>query len=173
MRWGLVILVSLIVACSQQPRFLPGSYRDTTVPITSSTRFDAARFAGTWLVIESFDETPLPVTVNRLTFAPTETGYSYVESGPPSDLDALVELSVPPELTIGAFGRLSFGADADPIWVLWVDEDHRTAVLGTPSGRFGRIINRTKSLRADRLQAARDVLAFNGYDISGLRRVTK
>jgi apolipoprotein D and lipocalin family protein len=38
-----------------------------------------------------------------------------------------------------------------------------------PSGRAGWILNRTPTLRADRLQAAKDILAFNGYDLSQLK----
>lgn len=67
-------------------------------------------------------------------------------------------------------GRLSASHDAqNVIWVLWIDEDHRTAVLGNPSGSFAQIINRTPTLRADRLQAAKDILKFNGYDLSQLK----
>ena len=53
-------------------------------------------------------------------------------------------------------------------WVLWVDEEYRTAVIGTPSGAFGAVINRTASIKPDRLRAAREVLDFNGYDVSRL-----
>jgi apolipoprotein D and lipocalin family protein len=56
-------------------------------------------------------------------------------------------------------------------WVLWVDADYRTLVVGTPSGSFGIILNRTADLPPDRLAAARDVLAWNGYDLTRLRPV--
>jgi len=46
-----------------------------------------------------------------------------------------------------------------------------TAVVGTPNGRAGWILNRTPEMRADRLEAARQVLAFNGYDLSRLQMV--
>ena len=54
-------------------------------------------------------------------------------------------------------------------WVLWTDEDYRTAVVGAPNGRSGWILNRTPDIRADRLDAARDVLEFNGYDLGRLK----
>ena len=45
------------------------------------------------------------------------------------------------------------------------------AVVGVPSGRAGWILNRTPEIRADRLQAARQVLEFNGYDLTKLLMV--
>ncbi|RLJ60525.1 apolipoprotein D and lipocalin family protein [Litoreibacter meonggei] len=164
-----------LAACTPKPQFVPDGYRDQRVAITSSTRFDAERFAGDWRVIESFEQTPREVTTSRLSFQPAPAGYVYVARANPSPLDATVELSPWPTLKIGAFGRLTYATpyDAvDPIWVIWVDEDHRTAVLGTPSGRFGMIINRTANLRSDRLKAAREILAFNGYDVTKLRKVS-
>ena len=68
-------------------------------------------------------------------------------------------------------------AAADPAgigaewWVLWVDADYRTLVVGTPSGSFGMILNRTSDLPPDRLAAAREVLAWNGYDLGRMRAV--
>jgi apolipoprotein D and lipocalin family protein len=73
-------------------------------------------------------------------------------------------------------GRISLAA-ADPAgigaewWVLWVDTDYRTLVVGTPSGSFGMILNRTGDLPADRMAAAREVLDWNGYDLSRMRAV--
>ena len=70
-----------------------------------------------------------------------------------------------------AAGRISVGmAPFDTqYWVLWVDADYRTAAIGTPSGSFGWIIDRAKSGGEDRIKAARDVLGFNGYDLSRLK----
>ncbi len=56
-------------------------------------------------------------------------------------------------------------------WVLWVDESYRTAVVGTPNGRAGWILNRDPEIPADRLAAAREILDFNGYDLSRLEMV--
>ena len=53
-------------------------------------------------------------------------------------------------------------------WVLWVDDEYRTAVVGTPSGRAGWILNRTPDISEDRLEAAKAVLSFNGYDVNAL-----
>ncbi|MFN6978455.1 MAG: lipocalin, partial [Gemmobacter sp.] len=66
-------------------------------------------------------------------------------------------------------GRLAVAGEAAPWWVLWLDADARTAVIGTPGGSFGLILDRG-AIPADRLAAARDVLAWNGYDLGRLRR---
>jgi apolipoprotein D and lipocalin family protein len=54
-------------------------------------------------------------------------------------------------------------------WVLWADVGYRTLAIGTPSGRFGFILNRGGDLPADRMRAAREVLEWNGYGIGRLR----
>lgn len=47
-------------------------------------------------------------------------------------------------------------------WVIWVDVGYRTLAIGTPSGRFGIILDRG-AIPADRLNAAREIFDFNGY----------
>lgn len=54
-------------------------------------------------------------------------------------------------------------------WVLWADVGYRTLAIGTPSGRFGFILNRGGNLPRDRMTAAREVLEWNGYAVSRLR----
>ena len=73
-------------------------------------------------------------------------------------------------------GRLKVRFDGVPFirgdyWVLWVDEGYRTAVVGAPDGWSGWILNRTPTIPVDRLDAARQVLDFNGYDIDRLEMV--
>ena len=170
-RWLGALGVLVLAACAPGPAFVPDGFRDTNVPITSSTRFDPKRFAGDWRVIESFEQTPREVAIHRVSFKPEAGGYRYIPQAAIAPLAADAEGADWPLLSIGQFGRLA-PAEGDPIWVIWVDEDHRTAVLGTPSGRFGMILNRTATLRADRLTAARDILAFNGYDLTQIRKVT-
>ncbi len=77
----------------------------------------------------------------------------------------------------GALGKGQFsvtmpGGETRDFWVLWVDEGFRTAVLGNPTGDFGWIVDRSTTGGADRITAAREILDFNGYDVSQLR-VTK
>ena len=39
------------------------------------------------------------------------------------------------------------------------------------NGRFARVLSRTPEVRPDLMQAARDVLKFNGYDPAGLQPI--
>jgi apolipoprotein D and lipocalin family protein len=52
-----------------------------------------------------------------------------------------------------------------------VDEGYRTAVVGAPNGKSGWILNRDPQIPVDRLNAAREVLDFNGYDLDRLMEV--
>ncbi len=47
-------------------------------------------------------------------------------------------------------------------WVISVDVGYRTLAIGTPSGRFGIILDRG-AIPGDRLNAAREIFDFNGY----------
>ncbi len=67
----------------------------------------------------------------------------------------------------GKSGRYSVDGMAD-WWVLWADADYRTMVIGTPSGKFGFVLNREGALPSDRLKAVRDILKFNSYDPAAL-----
>lgn len=49
------------------------------------------------------------------------------------------------------------------LWVLWVDTDYRTLVLGDPSGTTLMILNKNGRLPSDRMAAVREILDFNGY----------
>lgn len=69
----------------------------------------------------------------------------------------------------GRFSVTMPSGEARDFWVLWVDEGFRTAVLGNPDGTFGWIVDRSTTGGADRIAAAREILDFNGYDVSRLR----
>lgn len=65
----------------------------------------------------------------------------------------------------GRQGRYDLPQLPMPIWVLWIDADNRSMVLGTPNGRLGLILSKD-AIPRDRLQAAREILAWNGYDLA-------
>jgi apolipoprotein D and lipocalin family protein len=144
------------------------SYRDRSVTIASKADFDPARYAGRWYEIARF-----PV--------PFQSGCqgAVAEYGPPADgvlsvrnlcLDAAgtVRGAATGKASLTGPGRLTVTLDGvpfrAPLWVLWTDEDYRTAVLGQPDGRAGWILARTPTIPEDRLRAAQEVLKFNGYD---------
>ena len=154
-----------LAACAAFP-----SYRDTDVPITSMAVFDPARYAGLWYEVASY-EAPFQKGCTD-----TRAEYTLRDDG---TLDVLnrctkdgTETSIEGAAWVVGPGRLKVSLNGVPIaadyWVLWVDEGYRTAVVGTPSGRAGWILNRDPEIPADRLAAAREVLAFNGYDLGPL-----
>lgn len=60
-------------------------------------------------------------------------------------------------------GRFDFAGDAH--WVHWLDADNRTAAIGDPAGSRVWIMDRS-GRPGERLQAARDILGWYGYDLS-------
>ncbi|MCK0142466.1 lipocalin family protein [Aliiroseovarius sp. F20344] len=140
-------------------------HRNTKRPISSTTRFDAARFAGKWVIRGEFvhpGEKPL-------------YGNVVVEAGAAGVSGIIVSNSTGSreryDASMNTAGRIIVGTPpfGTEYWVLWVDADYRTAAIGTPSGSFGWIIDRQRTGGEDRIKAAADMLAFNGYDKSRLR----
>jgi apolipoprotein D and lipocalin family protein len=152
-----LLLASLVAltACAQPA---PQAFRDLNVPMGASTRFEAAKFAGSWLVMESFT-----AGSGTLVLAAAPDGQSVTVSGEgASAVAGVYRPGVPGEL-------IPLEAGQDRLVVMWVDEDFGTAAIGTVSGSYGALLNRTPDLRPDRAQAARDVFDFYGWDTGRLR----
>ncbi len=161
-------LVGLLAACGAQKQ-AGGGYRTGEGQIASAALFDASRFGDVWHVAEAYGPDagcgPLAET-----WAPTGA-QSWRVTG----------------TACGPSGSRAFAGDAkvtgpgrvtrdglrgkEELWVLWVDADYRVAVIGTPDGSFGRIISRTPTVRGDLLAAAKEVLDFNGYDVTRLTKL--
>jgi lipocalin len=137
-----------------------------------SSRFTVETFSGQWYVIEALQEP-----------ASSEMRYERREN---SDLawfvgagliydphgNGWVANQVFRQEAIGVLKPVHTSLrGAEDHLVHWIDEDSQTAVVGTPSRTDAWILNRTPTLRADRLQAAKDILKFNGYDLSQLKTV--
>ena len=156
-------MVLALAACG--PRSTPvAGFRDAAVPIYSSAVFDAATLAGDWRQVAEFAEAP----------GCRASGVRFVPVGAVLQIDGQLCLAGKPVVIAGMLrpvgpGRFGLPGVPEPVWVLWADTDVRTLVLGTPSGRFGLILNRGADLPGDRLVAAREVLAWNGYDLDRLR----
>ncbi len=156
------ILLALAVAgCATGPKGpeAPG--------MSSAALFDVARFADVWHVAAVLGSDracgPLAETwtvTGRDRYRVTGTACG------PTGARAFVT-----EARVTGPGRITrpMGAGEEVLWVLWVDADYRVAVIGTPSRSFARVLSRTPEPRPDLMQAARDVLRFNGYDPAGLR----
>lgn len=150
-------------------------YRDPATTLTSMAVFDPVRYSGLWYEVASY---PTPFQSGCTN---TQADYTLNPDGSLDVRNACFRdgsLSViEGSATVTGPGRLRVRLDGVPFaadyWVLWVDEDYRTAVVGTPSGRAGWVLNRDPSIPTDRLAAAEEVLRFNGYDVSQLRRTTQ
>lgn len=146
----------------------------------ATTRFDAARFAGKWDVVAkmadaSSDEADFP---DALVFA-KPGGPEYVVEwdrmvcGRYECLGSInrfpAQITAPGKISL--FHTPPSGREvAYDLWVLWVDDGFRTAVIGTPDGSLGWIMDRKgrKGISEDRLTAAKEILEWAGYDLSRL-----
>lgn len=170
--WALAaaIAVGACTAPEPAPVVLGPSYRDASALIGVTSRFDTQKFGGLWYV--------------RAGFAPDlgRTAFRMVRTAEGPAMRLGVFLCDPSgacgdyseDLPVTTLGKGQFrvrmpdGRTRD-FWVLWVDEGFRTAVLGNKTGDFGWIIDRSTTGGADRIKAAREILDFNGYDVSKLR----
>ncbi|SFR34096.1 apolipoprotein D and lipocalin family protein [Yoonia tamlensis] len=153
------------------------TYRDAGVPISSKAFFEPDRYIGLWHEVARF---PVPFQSD----CPRATAeYGLQTDGSLSvrnicrNADGSEKSRITGSATITGPGRLVVRFDGLPFiaadyWVLWVDEGYRTAVVGSPNGRSGWILNRDPEIPPDRLRAARDILRFNGYDVSQLMEMT-
>ncbi len=151
-------------------------FRALDVPIFSTTRFEAAQFAGFWHLRAAFGP--------GAAFGPSDEPALYrgvtFHTGPSGKIARITLHGVQGSGAFGAekvleveqpmAGRLVVGRapNATEYWVLWLDADYRTAAIGTPSGKFGWIIDRKRSGGSDRIRAASEILDWVGYDMSKL-----
>ena len=157
------LLVGGLVACAPVPTAPPApsdiTFCNPSANIGATTRFDPVRFAGDWHVVARFVETGetaahdvIAVTYqrgkDRIVIVASEGAQTYAYDGT-------------------AVLRPKQG---EPLIAMWVDEGFRTAVLGTPSGRVGYILDRKPNPRKGRLKAATEILKFYGWDTGRLKR---
>lgn len=168
--FAVLVLLGLAACGDRNARH---SFRDAGLSVYSSTVVQPGALAGQWQQAAAFQR---PNNQNcsggQVQFWPEdEAGRIPVAldlclSGRAVAFRGLADMTGPGRL------RLS-GADPQGIgqewWILWADVDMRTLAMGTPSGDFGFILNRGRALPVDRLNAAREVLDFNGYDLTKLR----
>ena len=127
--------------------------------IYSSAVLEEGRLAGHWVQVAGFAVADLPCGPGEVDIGGGQIAWTLCLDGMRSGAGAMVP---------GAAGRFAV-AGMEAWWLLWVDADYRTMVVGTPSGRFGFVLNREGDLPGDRVTAVRDILAFNGYDVGKLR----
>ena len=159
-----LLILPLLAACAAPPS--EPSLRDEGASISSNAGFDAARFADVWHVVATYGAEARcgPLAETWVVTGPGSYRVTGTGCGPNG------ARAFATEARISGPGRITRAGLAGPeeLWVLWVDADYRIAVIGTPSGRFARVLSRSPGARGDLMQAARDVLRFNGYDPDGL-----
>lgn len=149
-------------------------YRDTKAPIVAQGNFDAARYTGLWYEIARF---PVPFQTG-CTAVTAEYGllpdgtlsvlnicHEGTVDGPVKQISGTAKVTGPGQLRV-QFASVPF--IKAPYWVLWVDADYQTAVVGVPSGRAGWVLSRTPVISDDHMARAITVLRENGYDTDAL-----
>jgi apolipoprotein D and lipocalin family protein len=158
-----LVALLLLAACAAPPAAVP--MRDPAVTVRALAAFDLTRLAGDWAEVAHLAP---PGT------APCAPGRLAVRvDGGALRLDGRLCLGgVPRAVAAQAVpvgpGRLALSGQPEDWWLIWADDSARTAVLAAPSGAFAVVLDRGR-IAPDRLRAAREVLAFNGYAVSGLR----
>lgn len=155
------LALGLLVGCEPTTPSSPsvGTIRDPSVNIGATTRFDPVRFSGDWHVVARFNDTD--TTPARETIS-----VSY----DPSTFRIVMVGADGPQTYVYSGSAALRPKKGEPLVVMWVDEGFRTAVLGTPSGNIGYVLDRKPKPSPDRYTAATKILTFYGWDISRLQR---
>nr|WP_242679178.1 lipocalin [Rhodobacter calidifons] len=132
------------------------AFRAEGSPIWSAAAFQPAEAAGTWRQVATFQAEGASCRAGSVVLTP-EAGGLRMEgtlclAGVARNVSGLAPVTGP--------GRLRVAGE--DWWILWVDTGYRTLAIGTPSGRFGLLLDRG-AIPADRMQAAREIFDFNGY----------
>ncbi len=158
---GLILCV--MASCAKSPG--AQAFRAPGDAIYSNASFDLSRLQGSWQQVAGFADAA-GCSGGVATFTKDASGEMRAEArlcvaGRMQEWSGMVTRVGP--------GRFAIGA-GEPWWVLWDDADNRTLAIGTPSGSFGFVLDRQAEIPADRIAAAREILDFNGYDLTRLRR---
>lgn len=158
----LLLSALLLAACVGGGRSV-AVFRAQEVPIWSAAAFQPTQISGGWRQVAGFAARPGGCGPGALDFAPVAGGLAVRGSlCLDGQLRAVQGLARP-----AGPGRLAIDGQED-WWILWVDSGYRTLAVGTPSGRFGFVLDRG-AIAPDRLSAAREVFDFNGYVAEALR----
>jgi apolipoprotein D and lipocalin family protein len=150
-------LCLLLVACAASA---PLAFRNTNTQLYSTAAMPVTRLIGTWHQEASFGAPCQGSSPHGITFfvenQMARARYNLCLNGRIVQGQGMIT---------GGQGRYGLPQLAAPIWVLWIDADDRTMVLGTPDGQFGMILSQDP-IPQDRMRAAREILAWNGYDLA-------
>lgn len=155
----LALVFAVLAGCTPIPK-TDAVFRDLATPITSVALFDPAKFAGHWETVAAYDAENcafdvVASTADMIDLAERKCSGAVAHS--------IAQITGP-----GRFTPRGGANKGHEYWVMWVDQTYRSAVIGTVNGEFGMILNRTRDIPADRMQAAREILDWNGYDLTRL-----
>lgn len=154
-----VVAALAVAACAPKP--VATGFRAAEVPIWSAAAFAPTQAAGSWRQVAVFQGEGAECRPGGVEITPEAGGLRLKGA---LCLDGTLR-DVSGRATPSGPGRLIVGGEE--WWVLWVDTGYRTMAIGTPSGRFGFILDRG-AIPGDRLNAAREVFDFNGYRTAAL-----
>ncbi|PYE85881.1 lipocalin [Pseudoroseicyclus aestuarii] len=148
-----------LAACAPAPE-APQGFRDAQAPIASTTRGRPSDLNGLWQVEAAYPGGPL-APGDSATFQLTAEGDGLLRITGADGAARLIRLE--------AAGPSRWSGAGRDWWLLWADDGFRTMVLGAPDGLLGAVLNRPGAASPDRSRAARELLDFNGYDLTALR----
>ncbi len=158
----ILALLLLLPACGGTSR-QQETFRAAEAPIWSAAAFAPGKVTGSWRQVAGFAASSTGCQSGAVEVEPAPGGFAIRGTlcldGTSRQVDALARPAGP--------GRLSVEGQ-DDWWVLWVDSGYRTLAIGTPSGRFGFVLDRG-AISQDRLVAAAEIFDFNGYATGALR----
>jgi len=166
---ALLALGATLAGCASLPlgRSL---FRQPNDPIWSNAVVTPKELSGQWVQALDFaSPKQVPCAQGQLSLTPEGSALrasgEICVAGKPTPISGL--------LTPSGQGRFKtddgFGQAGGEWWVLWVDTNNRTLLIGTPGGQFGLGFDRKGALPADRREAAVEILSWNGYDLSQAR----
>ena len=169
----------LAVACTQEPVTLTQVevFRNPSAQIASQTDVTADRMAGTWFIRQRFANQAGPQF--GITFKLGDDGALYLlEVAELCENDICAQSETLYLMLQTGPGRWKTQTPAGSLpdaelWVMWMDFDSRTAAIGTPSGEFGWIMDKSATGGGDRIIAARDIMEWFGYTIARLEEVRR
>lgn len=168
----LAAALCLLTGCS-------ANYRDQSVEVMTEPTLDLERYAGLWYEVARFpnffergcvaataEYTPRPD--GRITVLNSCRDGALDGELKQAEGVARIAGDNPARLEVSFTPYIPF-AWAD-YWVLDIDPDYTVAVIGSPGGGLGWVLARDRALPPARVDAALQVLARNGYDISQVER---
>lgn len=171
------LMAVILVGCAQEQPILPqvDIFRDPSAQIASQANVSADRMAGRWFIRQGFVNRSRPVTAVTFSTLPNG-GLQMAQTRLTCELDICLNVETLVLLEQTGPGRWMpvdppIATSPAEFWVMWMDFDSRTVAIGTPSGEFGWIMDKSRIGGRDRITAARDIMDWFGYTVAHLQEV--